>query len=120
MKALGVVSQMNPLKDIYDIVFQMTICEELATDLRMIQNMSDLYWKLEKSATPAPLLLPWVSGTARNNKEEATKGLYTCVVSLYGLEMEGGGAKLRCNRFVISDGADNLAITLIGAISLLL
>ena len=109
---------MNPLKDIYDIVFQMIICEELATDLRMIQNMSDLYWKLEKSATPAPLLLPWVSGTARNNNEEATKGLYTCVVSLYGLQMEG--AKLRCNRFVISDGADNLTTTSIGAISLLL
>ena len=56
METWGAEGQMNPFQDIYDLVFQMTVrmasCEELVADTKSVQKMSDLFWKLEKSATP--------------------------------------------------------------------
>lgn len=80
MKAWGDSGKMNPFKDIYDLVFQMTVrmasCKELAADVPTIQKMGELYWKLEKSNTAMSTLLPWVPSRARRNRKEATVGLY--------------------------------------------
>src|ERR1700722_19735383 len=76
----GETGQINPFKDVYDLVFQMTVrmatCEALATDTKTIKKISDLYWKLEKNATPVALLLPWFPSTAKKKKKQATKELY--------------------------------------------
>jgi len=83
MQAWGVGGDMNPFKEIYDLVFQMTVrmatCHELASDAISVQKMSDLYWKLEMSATPVALLLPWFPGTAKKNKIQATTDLYIMI-----------------------------------------
>ena len=55
----------------------MASCDELATDFKAIEEMQELYWQLEKSATPTALLLPWFPGPAKKRKERATKELYT-------------------------------------------
>ncbi|KAF9482298.1 cytochrome P450 [Pholiota conissans] len=76
----GKEGRMDPFKDIYDLVFQMTTrmasCDELSKDLDAISEIQKLYWMLEKSATPTALLLPWFPSRAKKNKEIATKELF--------------------------------------------
>jgi sterol 14-demethylase len=54
----------------------MASCAELADDFKAIEEIQDLYWQLEKSATPMALLLPWFPGPAKKTKERVTKDLY--------------------------------------------
>ncbi|KDR74009.1 hypothetical protein GALMADRAFT_71675 [Galerina marginata CBS 339.88] len=85
MEKWGKKGRMDPFKNIYDLVFQMTVrmasCSELANDLEAMDKIQKLYWTLEKSATPTALLLPWFPGPAKKKKEAATKELF---VTLYG------------------------------------
>lgn len=80
MEAWGTSGKIDPFKDIYDLVFQLTIrlstCEELATNATSIKQISDLYWRYEKSLTSVGLLLPWFPGTAKKYKEQSTNDLY--------------------------------------------
>ncbi|KAF8182333.1 cytochrome P450 [Pholiota molesta] len=56
MELWGKEGRMDPFKNIYDLVFQMTTrmatCDELSKDLQAIDEIQQLYWTLEKSATP--------------------------------------------------------------------
>ncbi|KIM79953.1 hypothetical protein PILCRDRAFT_822816 [Piloderma croceum F 1598] len=114
MEILGAEGKINPFKDIYDLVFQLTVrmttCEELATDLRMIERMNDLYWKLEKSSTPASLLLPWFPSTARKDKDEATKSLYDILSHYVDLRRKAEEPNSDAIDLLIADGADNVTI----------
>jgi hypothetical protein len=123
MEAWGPEGKMNPFKDIYDLVFQMTVrmatCEELATDVEKIQKMNDLYWKLEKNSTAMSLLLPWFPGTARRNKNEATKSLYTMLYHYVDLRRKAEVPSSDAIDILIADGEDNIAIISVGVILLL-
>jgi sterol 14-demethylase len=55
----------------------MASCTELAADFKTVEEIQELYWQLEKSATPTALLLPWFPGPAKKRKERVTKALYT-------------------------------------------
>jgi hypothetical protein len=118
MEGLGVEGKMNPFKDIYDIVFQITVrmatCEELATDLDKIQKMNDLYWKLEKNSTPMSLLLPWFPSPARKNKDEATKGLYDMLSHYVDLRRKAEVPGSDAIDILIADGADDTTIISVG------
>ncbi|KJA20468.1 hypothetical protein HYPSUDRAFT_203783 [Hypholoma sublateritium FD-334 SS-4] len=76
----GREGQIDPFKSIYDLVFQMTVrmasCDELANDAQELEKIQELYWILEKSATPTAVLLPWFPGRAKKAKEVATRQLY--------------------------------------------
>jgi len=61
---------------------RMSTCSELAKDLQTIEEIQNLYWDLEKSATPTALLLPWFPGGAKKRKAVATKELF---MKLYGV-----------------------------------
>jgi sterol 14-demethylase len=123
MEAWGSEGKMNPFKDIYDLVFQMTVrmatCEELATDVEKIQKMNDLYWKLEKNSTAMSLLFPWFPGTARRNKNEATKSLYTMLYHYVDLRRKAEVQSSDAIDILIADGEDNIAIISVGVILLL-
>ncbi|CAA7265289.1 unnamed protein product [Cyclocybe aegerita] len=71
----------DPFKNIYDLVFQMTVrmasCSELANDRATLDELQKLYWQLEKSSTPTALLPPWFPGPAKRRKRTATKELFT-------------------------------------------
>jgi len=54
----------------------MATCAELSDNFKAIEEIQALYWKLEKSATPTALLLPWFPGPAKKRKEQTTKDLY--------------------------------------------
>ena len=54
----------------------MATCAELSDNFKAIEEIQVLYWKLEKSATPTALLLPWFPGPAKRRREQATKDLY--------------------------------------------
>jgi len=123
MEDWGPDGKMNPFEDIYDLVFQMTVrmatCEELATDVEKVQKMSGLYWTLEKSATPVSLLLPWFPGTARKNKEEATRNLYNMLCHYVDLRRKAEVPNSDAIDILIADGEDNTTIISVGAILLL-
>ncbi|KAA1475253.1 cytochrome P450 [Dentipellis sp. KUC8613] len=75
----------NPFDEIYDIVFQTTVrlatSRALAASPHTLQRMQALYWTMERSATPAALLLPsWVPSRARRAKARATRELYELVL----------------------------------------
>ncbi|KDR74057.1 hypothetical protein GALMADRAFT_141795 [Galerina marginata CBS 339.88] len=81
----GRKGRFDPFKNVYDLVFQMTVrmasCGELANDLPAMDRIQSQYWTLEKSATPLALLLPWFPSPAKKRKDAATKELFT---TLYG------------------------------------
>ena len=118
METWGAEGKRNPFKDIYDLVFQLTVrmatCEELATDLRMIERMNDLYWKLDKSSTPASLLLPWFPSTARKDKDEATKNLYDILSHYVDLRQKAEVPNSDAIDLLIADGTDNVTIISVG------
>ena len=80
MDGWGDSGKINPFNDVYYLVFQMTVrmttCSELAEDWAAIDRLFGLYWKLEKSATPVALLLPWLPSNARRDKMQATADMY--------------------------------------------
>ncbi|PPQ70347.1 hypothetical protein CVT25_000127 [Psilocybe cyanescens] len=80
MTEWGTEGKINPFKDVYDLVFQMTIrmatCRELAEDRKAMNDLAKHYWTLEKSATPVSLLLPWFPGPSKRAKERSTVALY--------------------------------------------
>jgi len=88
----GKEGTMNPFKDIYEIVFQMTVrmatCRELADDKQAVEKLAQYYWNIEKSATPFASLLPWFPGSAKKTKEKATMGLYHLLGSYVKLHRE--------------------------------
>ncbi|PPR06515.1 hypothetical protein CVT24_002629 [Panaeolus cyanescens] len=102
----GKEGKMDPFKNIYDLVFQMTVrmatCRELAEDLDAIKELQQLYWTLEKSSTPQALLLPWFPSRSKRNKEKATKALF---VKLYGI------VEMRRNASVPSSDAIDVMIS---------
>jgi hypothetical protein len=54
----------------------MFACDELAEDPNTIRKLQENYWKLERSATPTSLLLPWLPSLGKINKQIATISLY--------------------------------------------
>ena len=56
---------------------RMASCAELGSDFKAIEEVQELYWQLEMSATPTAQLLPWFPGPAKKRKERVTKALYT-------------------------------------------
>ena len=120
MDVWGAEGKLNPFKDIYDLVFQMTVrmasCNELATEPATIQKMADLYWKLEKSATPVSLLLPWFPGTAKKDRREATIGLYNLLTHYVDVRREAKVPSLDAIDIMIADGDDNPTIVAVGPI----
>ncbi|TFK38287.1 cytochrome P450 [Crucibulum laeve] len=83
MKSWGNEGKFDPFRNIYDLVFQMTVrmasCDELAKNPEAIRNLQKHYWDLEKSSTATALLLPWFPGSAKKQQARATKGLYTII-----------------------------------------
>jgi len=80
MEGWGQNGRIDPFKNVYDLVFQMTVrmatCRELASDTNTLDRLQTLYWTLEKSSTPTSLLLPWFPGPAKKRKTAATKELF--------------------------------------------
>lgn len=56
---------------------RMATCRELAEDTNAVTTIAQSYWDIEKSASPAAILLPWLPIPDRKKKERATMALYT-------------------------------------------
>lgn len=98
----------------HKLVFQMTVCmatcRELASDLKELDKLKHDYWTLEKSATPAALLLPWFPSKAKKAKEAATERLY---MKLYDLVEKRRAAKVPTADTIdllMAEGLDNGSI----------
>jgi hypothetical protein len=119
MEDWGAEGTMNPFKDIYELVFQMTVrmasCQELASDPSTIRKMSDLYWKLEKSATPVGLLFPWFPGTAKKNKRQAISGLFDVLSRYVHIRRKAEVPSLDTIDVLIANGMDDPSIIQVGS-----
>ncbi|KAF7974039.1 hypothetical protein HWV62_13571 [Athelia sp. TMB] len=113
MEAWGNEGQLNPFDKINNLVFQefrvqmtvrMASCSELATNYDDLQRMNEMYWKLEKSATPVGLLLPWLPSRARRDKKEATRGLFDLISHYITLRRNAAVPSSDAFDFLIAEG----------------
>ncbi|KAF9522381.1 cytochrome P450 [Crepidotus variabilis] len=76
----GSNGSINPFKEVYDLVLQMTVrmatCQEIAKDVDVIKKIDKMYWDIELSSTPTRLLLPWIPSPSKKLGEKAMMGLY--------------------------------------------
>jgi len=90
------------------MVFQMTVrlatCKELADDKQAVGKLEQLYWDIEKSATPFASLLPWFPGTAKKTKESATMGLYHLIGSYVKLHRDASTPSMDPIDLLIAQG----------------
>ncbi|TFK70165.1 cytochrome P450 [Pluteus cervinus] len=114
MSSWGTESTIDPFRNVYDLVFLMTVrmatCDELARDPAAIKHIQSLYWTLEKSATPTALLLPWLPVRANKNKEAATKELFGIFYSYIEKRREAKVPRSDAIDVLLADGLDNTAI----------
>lgn len=81
----------------------MATCRELATDREALDKLREKYWILEKNATPAALLLPWLPSTAKKNKLAATKYLHATMIT-YVENRKGATPNSDAIDFLLSKG----------------
>jgi len=54
----------------------MTTCQELLTNVDDLKHLQYNYFRLEKSATPTAVMLPWLPGYSQIKRLLALKNLY--------------------------------------------
>ena len=113
MDSWGDSGKINPFDDIYYVVFQMTVrmatCRELAEDSVAVDQLFKLYWKLEKSATPVGVLLPWFPSKANRNKKQANADMYNLLSGYVGSRRSAQSGSDAID-FLIAQGDDDSAI----------
>ncbi|KAG6830044.1 hypothetical protein H0H92_002462 [Tricholoma furcatifolium] len=114
MEDWGKEGTLNPFKEVYDLVFQMTVrigsCRELADDKETIAKIAKNYWALEKSATPFSLLFPWLPCPAKWNRLKATLGLFTTLSGIVKRRREAEEPTSDAIDVLIAAGESNNAI----------
>lgn len=114
MEGWGDEGKINPFNDVYNFVFQMTVrmatCRELSEDRDAVDRLFGLYWKLEKSATPVGLLLPWLPSKAKKDKQQATADLYNMLSGYVDSRRSAGVPGSDAIDLLIAQDEDNPAI----------
>jgi hypothetical protein len=114
MKTWGTAGKMDPFKDIYVLIFQMSIrmasCDELATDAKTVHHISELYFRHEKSTTPASLLLHWFPSAARKEKLQTITALYKILSHYVGVRRKGDMRNSDTIDILLEQGEDDTSI----------
>ncbi|KAF8878712.1 cytochrome P450, partial [Infundibulicybe gibba] len=114
MLTWGKEGTLNPFKEVYELVFQMTIrlatCRELSEDTDAITRLAQHYWDIEKSATPVALLLPWFPGPAKRSNKRATQELYTLISNFVDMRRKSPEPTMDAFDLLISEGESNEVI----------
>ncbi|RDB27059.1 putative lanosterol 14-alpha demethylase [Hypsizygus marmoreus] len=114
MSDWGDEGSINPFKELYELVVQMTVrlatCRELSEDKESISKLAKHYWTLEQSATPFALLLPWFPGRAKKAKKDATMKLYTLISGYVDLRRQSQHPTSDAIDVLIAQGDSNETI----------
>ncbi|GBE78810.1 hypothetical protein SCP_0200070 [Sparassis crispa] len=114
MQIWGSKGRINPFKEIYDLVFWMTIrmasCSELADDTEASARFEENFWTLEQSSTPVALLLPWFPSRAKRNRERATRELYSMLQGYIDKRRNADVPSADTIDLLLQDGAEDAEI----------
>ena len=114
MDGWGDSGKINPFNDVYSFIFQMTVrmatCRELAEDEVAVDRLFGLFWKLEKTATPVGLLLPWLPSKAIRDKKQATADMYNTVFGYIASRRSARESGSDAIDLLIAQGDDNVTI----------
>ncbi|RDB26871.1 Lanosterol 14-alpha demethylase [Hypsizygus marmoreus] len=114
MSDWGREGSIDPFKEVYELVFQMTVhlvtCRELSEDKESIAKLAKHYWDLEKSVTPFSLLLPWFPGRAKKARKDATMNLYTLISGYVDLRRNSPHPTSDAIDVLIAEGDSNETI----------
>ncbi|KAJ6608608.1 cytochrome P450 [Mycena sp. CBHHK59/15] len=103
--------RMDPFKEMHALVFQMTVrmgtCRELADDSQATAHLSELFLLHEQAASPLSLLLPWLPGFSKRNKEKATRGLFDLLSHYVALRRKSKVQSTDAIDVLIADGCDD-------------
>ncbi|KAJ8474302.1 hypothetical protein ONZ45_g15988 [Pleurotus djamor] len=110
----GQEGQINPLKELYDLAFQMIVrmatCSELAEDKEAVTQLSDNFEKLERNATLLSLLLSWFPGSAKKAQREATAAMFNTIDHYVDLRRKAGASSAEAIDMLLQEGCDGLTI----------
>lgn len=79
-------------------------------DMKAMNKLREQYWILEKNATPAALLLPWIPSTVKKNKLITTKNLHA-TMSTYVENRKGATSNSDAIDFLLSKGLKTDEVT---------
>jgi len=99
---------MDPFKDIYDVIFQLTaraaLCNEIADDPVKTSRVRVLYEKIERAADAKSHVFPWLPNSATRVKNSATKELYDLLSDIVKTKKERGSTELDSVQAMIEIG----------------
>ncbi|KAF7322607.1 hypothetical protein HMN09_00039200 [Mycena chlorophos] len=84
MVAMGSSGTMNPFVEIDQLVFRLTVrlgaCRALADSIESVSTLweHDVVYRVAASA-PLALMLPWLPGRPKRDKQKATKGIFETI-----------------------------------------
>jgi sterol 14-demethylase len=88
----------------------MATCKELSEDREAIARLTKSYMEIEKSGTPATVLLPWFPSFAKRAKRKATMVLYDTFLEFVELRRKSSIPSNDPIDLFISQGLSNDAI----------
>ena len=88
------------------MTLRISTCEELCRDNEAAKTMANIYWNLEKSSTPAAVLLPWLPTHSRRTNKRSTRDLYDFILK-YVLDRRAAGAPTKDPIDVLIQRGDN-------------
>ncbi|KDQ18008.1 hypothetical protein BOTBODRAFT_155012 [Botryobasidium botryosum FD-172 SS1] len=112
----------NPFDNIYRLVFQMTVralaLKELADSPAALEELSRLYWGVEKSTSATSVLLPWFPSRTRRNRKDITAELYQFLADPINKRKAEGRIEDDAAQFMIEQGdsTENMVTFVMAAI----
>jgi len=122
MAGWGSEGTMDPFKELNDLVFQLTVrlasCRELAEDSGAVARIAQLLDSVERSSTPASLLLPWLPSPARRLKQESSLQLFVLIKSFVEIRRAASAQSSNAIDFLLGVGIepDNIVEFVLGVI----
>ncbi|KAI0090130.1 cytochrome P450 [Irpex rosettiformis] len=110
----GESGSIDPFSHIPAVLFQTTVrslaCHEIADDPLVVARLRNLYDRLDKSTTPASVLLPWLPSPSMLTKLYASKKVYDIVNGAIRARMTSGESRDDTLQMLLDHGDDKLVI----------
>lgn len=94
---------------------RLATCRAISEDKAAVDKIAALFMKLQKSATPTSLLLPWFPSSARRTNKQATAELYTMIAGYVDEQRERTPSSDAID-ILISEGFENSVIVAVCSI----
>ena len=107
---LRVVRRLSLVQVLFQTTVRCLACHDIADDPLVVARLRNLYDKLDKSTTPASVLLPWLPSPSMLTKLYASKKVYDIVNGAIKARMSSGVSRDDTLQMLLDHGDDKLVI----------